>query len=138
MVGYRFVPHTAEIALKVWGKTLDDLFLNAALGLVKAVGPKAKDKGTKKSIRLKFFAASVEELFVHWLNEIAFLIQHKRFLPAKWQCFVTPNGNAIKGKIVGKIYKELALTREVKSATYHNLKIQKIKSRFLTTVILDV
>ncbi|MEE8360453.1 MAG: archease, partial [Candidatus Omnitrophota bacterium] len=68
MKQYEIVEHTADIGVKAYGKTLQELFANAARGLFDII---ADLEGLKisTSIKIKLEAPNIEELLIAWLDE---------------------------------------------------------------------
>lgn len=122
--------------MEVSGKNWNDFLKNAGRGLVECLAPRPQGERKPKKIKIKLAAPDPESLLIAWLNEIAYLLQTKNFLPTKWNIKYGADGGW--AEITGRTYKRLALGREVKSATFHNLKIRQTKSKIGTTVILDV
>lgn len=138
MQPYQFTPHTAEIILKVNGQSLNKLLIHAGQAIKNYLDPKPKGAGRSKKIRATIEAVDAEGLLLRWISEVVFWIQTKKFIPKNWRVILNPKNNSLKTTVEGTIYKEVALAREVKSATYHNLKIRHLKRRVCATVILDV
>lgn len=134
---FRILPHTTDIRLKIYGQNLKELFLNSTLGLVKLLGIGLdQTAGRKRIVRLK--ARDAESLLVDWLNEILYIVQTRHFLPA---CVVITHcdGKKLEAALTGKYSKgKISLLREIKAATYHNLKILKRGKLFKTEVLFDL
>ena len=122
---YKQIPHTADIAVRAYGKDLKDLFINAAYAMFDII---ADLKGLKNSIEIdvKVNAPSEEELLVSWLNELLYNFYTKFIIFSKFKILSIDDNNVIakaKGKPVGD--NKNRLKTEIKAVTYHNLKIKK-------------
>lgn len=136
MSPFRLVPHTADVGLRISGKTWEEFYLSGALGLLSlcgAGGVPAKGKGCKRSITLR--AATPEELLVDWLNELNYLLSAKRLLPVSIG-FEKAGPSEVDARLGVK--RGARLEREVKSASYHHLKVRRERGALRATVILDV
>lgn len=136
MKNYRILPHTTDIRLEIYGQSLKELFLNSSSGLAELLGIKlGQSAGRKRIIRLK--AHDAESLLVNWLNEILYIVQTRHFRPA-WVAITHCDGKKLEGTLTGKYSKGEILLREIKAATYHNLKIRKKGKLFKTEVLFDL
>lgn len=130
------INHTADIGIKVYGKTIEELFLNSAEGLYGIT--EVKYNGCDDLLKINLKSDNLEELLVKFLNELIYYIETKKI-----------GGDIKKIKIENlkgeyelnaelRIRKIKNIGKEVKSATYHNLKIEKIKGEYKTTIIFDL
>jgi SHS2 domain-containing protein len=141
MKNYEILEHTADVRLRVYGKSLKDLFKNSALalfGLIIEYKPKPK-----KETEIKLEAQNQEELLVSWLNELISVFYTYKFLPANFKINIEDKGQfiALDAKIKGEDfnpYDNKKINMEIKAATYYNLKIEKIKDGFRAEVVFDV
>ncbi|HEV2356430.1 MAG TPA: archease, partial [bacterium] len=74
--------HTADIGLAARGDTLEEVFVNAAMGLVDLIVDPA---GRREDTRLDVSVSAVdrEALLVAWLNELLYLLDTRGFLPRR-------------------------------------------------------
>ena len=140
MKNYELIEHTGDIALRVHGKTIKELFINSAAGLLYVITDKqAHSTGKKRKIRLN--GEILEDLLVSWLNEIIFLFYTYHFLPKCYNIKIQDNGaKTIESVLAGGYLAEnaLGIKTEVKAATYHNVKIERNNAGLTVTIILDV
>ncbi len=154
-----FLDHPADLRMRVWGNTQEELFLEAALGMMSKVAVLSSPPGApaenrhllrKQSgkwagtppksvtIRIVLEAPSTEDLFVAWLNEILYLFSAKDFFFTGARFDRLEEGRlsaTLEGFPVQKGLLEKGV--EIKGATYHDLHIKK-KPRWEAEVILDV
>lgn len=130
------VPHTSEIGLKITAPTLNSFFETAARGCLSLLLNKNDLSGGRRARRRIFLTAgSLEELLVQWLNEIVFWAQARRFVPESFKLQLSAENYSLQAEAMGRLYKELALLREIKSATYHDLRIIR-RSKIITAVVV--
>jgi SHS2 domain-containing protein len=68
------IDHTADVALRIWGDDLADLFAAAARGMFDlAMSPDAEGMRLEREIALD--APDAEGLLVDWLNELLYLAE---------------------------------------------------------------
>jgi len=79
--GFKIIENTADIGISVWGNDMAGLFSAGLTGCLKITAGTARTSGTE-SIELDLSALDSEELLIKFLNEILYLINVRRWLPA--------------------------------------------------------
>jgi SHS2 domain-containing protein len=135
---YEIVEHTADIGIKAYGRTLEELFINAARGLFDII---ADLEGLKPStsVPVKLEAPNEEELLVAWLDELIYNFYTKNiiFCDFKINHLGSTTIDAVaSGRHIGD--KKSRLKAEVKAATYHGLKIERSGDLYHVQIIFDV
>lgn len=132
--GFEEIPHTADVALRVWGKDLTELFINAARGLAWLMADPETVR-PEKEITLDLSAPDVETLLVTWLGELIYLNERDGVVFTEFDLEeVTPThlrGTARGGR-AGEI------RRFVKAATFSNLAVRPTERGLETTITFDV
>ncbi|MFC1590489.1 archease [Candidatus Omnitrophota bacterium] len=138
MKRYEQIEHTADIGVKVYGKDLKGLFGNAAFAMFDIL---ADLEGLKGSITLSFDlkADSPEELLQSWLDELLYNFYTKWIIFSEFK-IERVSRDHIKAKAMGRHIgdNKNRLKTEIKAITYHDMKIQKTKSGYETTIIFDI
>ncbi len=136
------IEHTADIALQVWGKNLDELFLNAAEGMYSFIFADLEFNGSED---WKFSASdqSAENLLVIFLTELNYYISIKRIIicmPIKIK--INKNSGLYSISCHSKsqdfprdIFDEFL---EIKAVTYHNLNITKDGGLLTVKIVFDI
>lgn len=143
MKPYDLISHTADIGLKVRGRTLKDLFENAAKGMFWIAAGKAKKFKDLKVLSLKVDisgeAGDFEELLVDWLSELLYLSNKKKILFTDFKVQKLEEKSLVS-KVQGvKVDpKKFPIKTEIKAVTFHNLKIEKDSQGFHADIIFDV
>ncbi|MDD5194220.1 MAG: archease [Candidatus Omnitrophica bacterium] len=137
---YEFINHTADVAVRVYGKTLQELFVNAAEAFFSLVADIRPFKEKEHNVTLE--GETIEDLLVNWLNELISLFFSDNFFPALCNVSISQSGkeNKLSAILLGKNFtptKENIKT-EIKAATYHNLKIEKEAQGYKAEIIFDV
>src|SRR5688572_14599636 len=74
---FEILEHTADIGIRATGRTLEELFANAAWGMADILGARAKEGGSEPTTaELDVEGADREALLVAWLDEILFRVEH--------------------------------------------------------------
>lgn len=138
MKRFEIFDHTADIGLRGWGRTLEELFLNIALGMfglradVTTIQPMA-------SVPVLAQADDLDGLLVAWLRELLYAGERDRmvFMNAKIHQ-VTPT--AISGEATGEALDldRHTLLRELKAVTYHEAAVRRDGDLWTAQVIFDI
>jgi SHS2 domain-containing protein len=135
---YEFFEHTADIGIRVKAEDLKTLFENAALAMFEIISEKNKTAaGSTEKINLKQKADNLDELFINWLNELLSLSSAKELIFSGFQIKKIGENN-LEAVLTGTSIKNYKINTEIKAATYHQLKLEKVLSGWQAEVILDV
>jgi SHS2 domain-containing protein len=128
------IEHTADLALRVYGQNMRELFTNAAHGMFALIA-EASLEGPAREHKVSLEAMDYEGLLVDWLNELIYLHEvegetYSQFAietlsPTKLEAHVT--GGPTKNK-----------TKAIKAATFHDLAIEETPNGLATTIVFDV
>lgn len=141
--GFEPVDHTADIGLRAWGRTLEELFEQAGQGMISLlVDPTSVHAGDHRSVVLA--AVDIEEGLIALLQEILYVYEVGRFAPAGVSVArVAPD--SVTAEIRGEPFDPSRhdVRTDIKAATYHDLRIREIRSaggaaRYETVVIFDI
>ncbi len=131
--GYEEVPHTADMAMKVWAPDLVDLLRQAAAGMQTLMGLQLTvGQRIRKSIDLQ--AEDAEGLLVGFLSELLYWMEVERMACDRFYLAVDGyhlTGFGMRGKIA-------EIRKEFKAVTYHQLKISTVDNMLETTIVFDV
>lgn len=138
---YKFIDHTADIAVELEGSSLEELFIagfEAWLSIViDANNLKADDL-----IDVDISANSKEGLLVSFLNELNFLLSTKKWISLSIRSIKIiedSHGFEVSAELSGiKLKNNFSLKQEIKSVTYHKMEIVKKKNNYSTLVVFDI
>ncbi|MCF7907544.1 MAG: archease [Candidatus Omnitrophica bacterium] len=140
MSDFEFIEHTADVGVRVYGFSLEELFRNAALvlfGLMVDYEPRPEIEE-----RVIVEAEDSEELLITWLNELISLFFAYKFLPASYSIEIEdrPEQKVLKSCLRGENFNpyENKLKMEIKAATYHDLKVSSTDDGWVAEIIFDV
>ena len=127
MKRFELIEHTADMGIRAYGKDMAELFINAAYGMASSMTDLEK-VNPKESKDISLEAENREELLVSWLNEIIYLFASKNILFSKFEVSEI-NEKHLRAKIFGEKFDTTRhqIETEFKAATYHGLKISKLK-----------
>ena len=115
--------HTADLGLRVFGDSLNDLFAEAAVGLTSLIVAEVGSVEASQRRTLEITSPDLEYLYFDWLSELLFLFESEGWLTASASVEVT--GNSLRVVAQGEVFCEERHRRshEVKAVTYHALSV---------------
>ncbi len=135
---YRTLSHTADLGLRVWGGSLEELFANAGRALTATmVDLRRLRRRTAREISVE--APDLEALLVAWLNYLLYLYDADGFLGRDFT-ITTLSAERLRARARGEAFdpaRHIGKTA-VKAATYHHLEITRVDDGWRATVILDL
>jgi SHS2 domain-containing protein len=132
------MPHTADLAWRLWGESLPRLFENAGRALSATLTDVRFLR--RRVIREVSVASSDREaLLVDWLNHLLYLFDIDGFLGRDFTV-VTLTDEHLDARVQGDIYDETRHPAKtaVKAATFHQLEIVPDHGGWRATVVLDL
>ncbi|TMI90098.1 MAG: archease [Bacillati bacterium ANGP1] len=135
---YETFDHTADVGLVIRGRTLEELFANAADALVDlTIDPAGLEEKIHKTITVS--AADLEALLVAWLNELLYVLDADGFLPRRVR-IANLNDTALTAELTGDTVdpNRHTVRRLVKAATYHGLSLSRTNGLWEARMILDL
>jgi SHS2 domain-containing protein len=135
-MNYHFeeIEHTADIAIRVWGHDLAELFANAAYGMAcQLATPGMVDQTIKHRVELDAYDA--ETLLVSWLGELLYLSEREGCAFTDFEMLeVTPTH--LRAVVRGGAVEEHR--QHIKAVTFNELEILHTDVGYETTVVFDV
>ncbi|MBI4697410.1 MAG: archease [Nitrospirae bacterium] len=159
MKKYEPIDISGDAGLKAYGKTPEQLFINAAEGMYDLITDLNRIE-EKKTIEVEVKGLSLDNLLVSWLNELIFQFDAYGFIGKEIKIIelaptlaLPPQGGGMGGgalAVTQKYTLKAAVTGEdfdpdrhesrllIKAATYHRLRIEKINDIYEAEVIFDI
>jgi SHS2 domain-containing protein len=134
-IDFEEIEHTADWALRVRGRDLGELLVNAARGMVSLMisNPPATPVNVDRIIELESIDA--ESLLVDWLSELAYWAEAETLVFYQFDLQdVTPT--SLQAIVHGGHAPNLK--KHIKAVTYHNLEIIETAEGLEATVVFDV
>ena len=134
-IRYKTIDHTADIAIKAYGKTLAEAFGNAAFGMFDIIADISQFKPVGE-FRVELEAPDLEQMLVDWLSELLYLSEVEDIIFCEFEVII--QDNELKGIARGEKYNPLKheLHTEIKAVTYHMLEIDKVENT--VQVLFDI
>ena len=138
---YKFIEHTADIAAEIAGGSLEELFSAGANAWLNSVVDQ-DDFEADDSFDVELVGTTVDELLITFLNELNYLLVTKKWLYLSVQSikiFNDDEGCELSAELNGiKLKNEIQIKHEIKSVTYHQVKIVNNNGIYSTLVVFDI
>jgi protein archease len=132
-MGFEEISHTADWSARVWAGDLPTLFIEAARAMASLSGTR---RGTGPRLRRTFEAEGpdAESLLVAFLSELLYYQEQENLAFDIFELRLA--SQRLKAQMEGA---QIASSEKaIKAVTYHNLKIERTKEGFETTIVFDV
>ena len=138
MKRYELLDHTADIGITAFARDLPEAFGNAAYAMFDILTDTDKIKEIEK-VHLRVSATNIEELLVTWLDELLYRYETERFIFKRF-AVEDMNDRSLSAVVFGEKVdpKRHEIRTEIKSVTYHQLRVEKIHDGWKVQVIFDV
>lgn len=145
---------SGDVGLKAFGKTINEVFINAAEGMYSLITNPDLIR-EERNIDATIDSSSVEDLLVSWLNELIFYFDTYGFVGKRIEITETtpnltlpPRGGeldrgtvyTLKATLSGEDFDTSRHESKllIKAATYHRLRIEKINDTYEAEIIFDI
>ncbi|MGD0884553.1 MAG: archease [Thermodesulfovibrionales bacterium] len=138
MAGFEVIDISGDAGIKAYGKTLEEAFINAALGMYSLITD-LEGIDEKRTLTVEVESHSREGLLVSWLNELIFHFDTYGFIGKSIRVGPLKN-NRIEAALSGEDFDPERHERRllVKAATYHAVRIEEIRGVWELDVIFDI
>lgn len=131
---YEILEHKADLKIRAFGRTKEELFLNILLGMTESQKPEIKEKEkTKKLIKIK--SLDLPSLLVDFLSEVLYLSQINKeiYNELKFKKF---SNTELEAELFGQKVERFG--EDIKAATYHDLDIQQRDKVWEAVILFDI
>jgi len=131
---YEEVEHTADAAIRAYGRDLPELFANAAYGMFDLLADMERLHPTiEREISLE--APDLETLLVDWLGELLYLREAHGEV---YEEFEISTLSPTELRAVARGGKRFVPRMNIKAVTYHDLKIEETGEGYAVNIVFDV
>jgi SHS2 domain-containing protein len=130
---------TADVAAAAYGRTLNEVYANAALALMEVITDTRK-VDEKKERTFEVRAHDWKSLMFNWLNDVLYASITEGMLFSKFRVDIDERTFVMKATAWGEKTdpKKHDMRGEVKAVTYHKMEIRKEGEYWRAQVIFDV
>lgn len=135
---YVLIDHTSDIAVKVRGKTREELFTNSAYAMFDILADLEGLRATT-TLPVNVEGADYEDLLVRWLDELLYIFYTKGLILSAFS-IKKLTGQQLQAIVNGRYVNENRnrLKAEIKAVTYHDVTIKKEKNGYTVKLVFDV
>jgi SHS2 domain-containing protein len=135
---YRQIPHTADLAWRLWGKDLPELFENAGRAL-SATLTDIRSLRRRETRLVNLDSSDREALLVDWLNHLLYLFDIDGFVGRVFRVGALTSEH-LEASVRGDIFDAARHPTKtaVKAATFHRLEIVPEADGWRAMVVLDL
>ncbi len=141
MQPYRYLDYMSDAFIEAYGRTLEEAFSNAALGMLNVMLDVEKVKAIRED-EVEVEGIDLENLLYNWLESILLKVWTDQFVPCEFKLKIEKDGEGyrLKGKLRGEPYKreKHGYKTEVKAVTYHEMSISKEGEIYKLRFLLDL
>jgi len=134
-VRYEEIEHTADVGIRAYGSTLNELFAHAAEGMFSLIADLTAVKEVGE-IEVRLDAEDVPTLLLRWLSELLYVHETEHLLFTSFDVKVTSTKlrGLARGEAINKKRHELKLA--IKAVTRHRLSVDPEKGT--AEIIFDI
>jgi SHS2 domain-containing protein len=146
MKDFEILPHTADLKLRAYGKTREELFRNALIGMFQSIGPQSKsckhindrlvcDK-LPQTRTINIVSPDNTLLLIDFLSEALYLsdVYNEAYLDVTIDEL---NDTHVKATLHGIVVDRFDVV-EIKAVTYHDIHIKQINGIWQADIVFDI
>jgi SHS2 domain-containing protein len=128
MKTYELIDHTADVAIKAYGKNLSEAFENAAKAMFDIITNNSEIENIGQ-YDIELEADNLEQLLVDWLSELLFLNSANNIVFGFFKVELDEKNIKLSAKVFGEKFdiSKHKIGTEIKAVTYHMLEVNKKK-----------
>lgn len=138
---FKFLEHTADIMFEAYGKSLDELFENAAMAVSESM-IKTKDVKPKTAKLVKLQNVKIEMLLFDFLSELLYLKDAEQLVFSAFKVKIEEAKGkfSLQAELKGDKLnmKTQEFRNDVKAITLHLFEVKKEKAGWTARVIVDI
>jgi SHS2 domain-containing protein len=135
---YELFEHTADLGLRVRSSTLEELFLDAASGLLAMLVANPEGVRAVETKTISLTADDLSYLLFDWLTELLYAFETDKVLFSTFELKI--DGKNLTATCRGERMDETRhrMEHEVKAITYHGLRVEQAESGWEAEIIVDI
>ena len=137
---YEYLPHTADVKFRAYGKTMEEAFSNAALALTEVITDYNEvEPNVEKIIEIE--SEDEKALLYDFLEQFIVLLDSESFLLNSIKELKIYNGEKLKLKAIIMGDTEISKYKtetHIKAVTYQEMEVNKEKGKCMLQVVLDL
>ena len=138
-MNWQVLPHTADYAFRVFGKSFHKLLQNSAFALMESMfDANPENKSEPQTISIEINSMDPESLLIDWLREVHYHIVVDKML------FINIQLEEVTDVSLRAVLEYRHLTErdsnltDIKAVTYHNIEIKEQAGKLYIDIVCDV
>lgn len=138
MKQFEIIDISGDVGIRAFGGSIEEAFKNSAIGMYSLITALEGVRGDK-NISISVESNSLEGLLVSWLNELIFQFDAYNFI-GKDIVILEMSDRKLKANVKGEEFDTERHERKLllKAATYHRLKVEKVRDGWEADIIFDI
>jgi len=134
---FEYFEVTADIGVKVWGNSLNEIFENAAIAVTSLmINPIIIEKKVIKELYIE--GNDISSLLINWITELLIIRDSEGILFSNFKVKVLENEKSLIAKNYGNHFIGANLEMDIKAITYSMFKLEKQNEYYYSQFILDI
>ncbi len=139
---FEFYEHTADILVVAYGKTIEELFENAALAVFEIMTDTSKvEQRVRRNIKSN--GIDLENLLYRWIEDLLYYFDSEGLVFSKFKVYSIQRNNdeyILEGSVWGEEFDPSRHESRtlVKAITYAQMSINKINNMWKATFVVDI
>jgi SHS2 domain-containing protein len=135
---YKLFDHTADLGVEIYGKTVNELFANAAFSIFDII---TDLKHVTPTVERKIVVEGEgwEDLLVNYLREVLYMFNGEGLLLKEYS-IQKIDPRHLEGNVSGELFdpSKHRINTEIKAVTYHQVTVRETPEGWVGKVIFDV
>jgi SHS2 domain-containing protein len=138
MERYNVFDHTADLGVAIYGKTVKELFANAAFAVFDIITDLNRVKATEERTII-VEGEGWEDLLVNYLREVLYMFNGEGLLLKEYS-IIEIDPQHLHGRVSGELFtpSKHRINTEIKAVTYHQVTVRETPEMWTGRVIFDV
>jgi SHS2 domain-containing protein len=136
-VGFRLLPHTADVMVAAWGSTVEACLVEAARGLVSCFAD-VRDAEPTRAVGFTCAAGTEPELLVELLEEVTYVVDTQDAVPVRVAVARTADGGLTGEFGLADLDAVSVVGPAPKAVSRHGLRFEPDGSDWRCQVVVDV
>lgn len=135
---YRILRRQSDLAIKVFGKSQQELFANSAFALFDLMTDVEKIH-IEEHLSLEAEGVDRDDLMVNWMRELLYLFQRSGYLLKEFHVREAKD-DFVRAEVRGEKFDpdRHEIQREIRSVVYHQSRIEKTGEQWTAQVIFEI
>jgi SHS2 domain-containing protein len=135
---YEHFEHTADLGIRIYAGSVDELFADAARGLFAVMVTNVEAVLPVEEATFQVAGNNLEELLHDWLSELLYTFYTRRLVLGDFRVQVGAAGLSAVARGEPLDPQRHEIDGEVKAITWHGLKVEQLADRWRAEVIVDM